>query len=174
MGVVSPIKDRDILEKMKVYLREQSFRNYLIFRIGINLGVPMNHLLNLQVEDIKGKSEFVYRGYRLPICESLQKEILFFVGDREKGLLFRSAASETPLSRFQLYNFLKDAAKKANFSGGVGSMTLRKTFAYWALQEKKIYLPLLSKYLNHHTLSYTLQYIESEGQEEVALLEMNL
>lgn len=164
MGVIGPIKDKQIIERMKEYLREQSTRNYLLFRLGINLGIPIHELLRLQVEDVWGKDEFFSGTYRLRISDSLQKEIAFYVGDRKEGYLFRMR-SDQPLSRFQLYNIMKSAADFAGFEGTVGAMTLRKTFAYWAYKEQKIYLPLLSKYLNHHTVSYTLRFIEAEEEE---------
>ena len=37
---------------MKEYLWERNFRNYLIFRVGINLGLSVQDLLSLKVEDL--------------------------------------------------------------------------------------------------------------------------
>lgn len=175
MSVVNPIKDRQILEKIKNYLQEENTRNYLLFRIGVNLGLPLNELLYLRVEEIVGKEEFFSGGYRLRISESLQKELLFYAGRRDGGYLFRTKADK-PISRFQVYNIIKNAAEAAGFQETVGALTLRKTFAYWAYKEQRIYLPLLSKYLNHHTISHTLKYIGAEkaATEEVCLAEMNL
>lgn len=175
MGVIGPIKDRDIVERMKEYLREQSTRNYILFRLGINLGISMTELLHLRIEDVAGKKEFISGDYRMRISDSLRREIEFYVGDRKAGYLFRMRSNK-PLSRFQLYNILRDAARVAGFTEPVGAMTLRKTFAYWAYKEQKVYLPLLSKYLHHHTVSYTLKYsgIDSEGITEVCLSEMDL
>lgn len=175
MGVIGPIKDKQVMERMKEYLREQSTRNYLLFRLGINLGIPMTDLLHLRVEDVAEKKEFTFGDYRIRISDTLQKEIDFYIGGRKEGYLFRMA-SNRPLSRFQLYNILRDAAEVAGFTEPVGAMTLRKTFAYWAHKEQKVYLPLLSKYLNHHTISYTLKYIDAESDKEinVCLTEMDL
>lgn len=158
MSVINPIKDRLLLEKMKTYLREQSMRNYLLFRIGVNLGVPMQDLLYMRIEDIANKSEFNSGDYQIRISKSLQQEIAFYIGPRKEGYLFRMHANK-PLSRFQLYNILRDAAEKVGITEKVGALTLRKTFAYWAYQDQRIPLALLSKYLNHHTVSYTLRYI---------------
>lgn len=175
MGIVGPIKDKKIVEGIKGYLREQNTRNYLLFRLGINLGLPINELLHLKVEDVLGKSEFISSTYRIRISDSLQKEVAFYIGERKEGYLFRMRSNQ-PISRFQLYNVIKDAAEAAGFKGAVGAMTLRKTFAYWAHKEQRIYLPLLSKYLNHHTVSYTLRFIEAEEEDEenVCLTELDL
>lgn len=175
MGVIGPIKDKQIVDRMKEYLREQSTRNYLIFRLGINLGIPVIELLHLRVEDVAGKDSVLSGNYRMRISESLQKEIAFYVGERKSGYLFRMQTHE-PLSRFQLYNILRDAAEATGFKDPVGAMTLRKTFAYWAYKEPKIYLPLLSKYLNHHTVLHTLKYMEAglDPEMEFCLAEMDL
>lgn len=176
MGVVSPIKNQETIERMKEHLRDRNLRNYLIFRMGINLGIPMNHLLQLKVEDVREKAEFSFEGYRIRISESLQKEIEFFIGNRKEGFLFRSGKNST-ISRFQLYNILKEAADAAGYRGTVGTLTLRKTFAYWAYREQKIYLSVLSKYLGHHTTSYTLNFIDAQQEEsvdEVCIGEMDM
>ena len=39
---------------MKEHLRERNFRNYLIFRVGVNLELLVQDLLNLKVEDLFG------------------------------------------------------------------------------------------------------------------------
>lgn len=175
MGVIGPIKDKNVVEKMKEYLRERNVRNYLIFRVGVNLGLPLKDLLQLRIEEIAGKKELLVGEYQIKISKSLQEEISFYVGQRTEGYLFRIDRNK-PLSRFQLYNILRDAAEAAGFKSAVGGMTLRKTFAYWAHKEQRIYLPLLSKYLNHHTVSHTLKYIEAEkeGFDNICLSEMNL
>lgn len=175
MSMINPITDKVVLEKMKEYLREHSMRNYLIFRIGINLGIPMQDLLHLRIEDIAGKSEFNFGDYQIRISKSLQQEIAFYIGPKKEGFLFRMHANK-PLSRFQLYNILRDAAEKVGVTDNIGALTLRKTFAYWAYEEQRIPLALLSKYLNHHTISYTLRYIGVKENKisKVCLSEMDL
>lgn len=176
LSVVQPIKDQVMLEKIKEYLREQSTRNYLLFRMGINLGLPVNDLLQLRAEEVIDQKDFLYGNYRLHIGESLQKEISFYLGERKKGFLFR-VQQDKPLSRFQLYNIIKEAADAVGFNESVGAMTLRKTFAYWAYKKQKLHLPLLSKYLGHHTVKYTLRYInepENKKNNEVILPDLDI
>jgi Site-specific recombinase XerD len=165
MGVVSPIKDWQVLVQMKEYLRERNFRNYLIFRVGVNLGLSVQDLLNLKVEDLLGKKIFISGDCQIEISESLQEEIKRHLGGRTSGYLFISAQGN-PLSRFQLYGILKHTADAVGFSEPIGAITLRKTFAYWAYRNRQIYLPLLSKYLNHHTVQHTLRYMEIKEDEK--------
>ena len=168
MGVLSPIKDMETLGKMKDYLRERSLRNYLIFRVGINLGLSVQELLQLRVEDVANQEVCTFQKCRIQISPSLQKELQSYIGDRKEGYLFTSSR-DLPLSRFQLYMILQDVAQAAGYKKSIGALTLRKTFAYWAYVEKKIELSLLSKYLNHPTVEYTLGYLgisESKQRED--------
>lgn len=170
MAAMSPIKDKNILESMKGHLKDQSTRNYLIFRVGLNLGLSVQDLLRIKIEDVLDKEIFGRdEKYGIRISPSLQKEIKDYVGERKEGFLFLSSRGK-PLSRFQLYGILKGVARDAGFKGDVGSITLRKTFAYWAYKNRLIYLPLLSKYLNHHTVQYTLRYIDIEEEESQVYL----
>ena len=174
MGVINPIIDRAVLEKMKRYLKDRSPRNYLIFRIGLNFGLSVQELLLLRIEEIVDREVFIYRNCRVQIPESLQFEIKRYVGMTREGYLF-SSAKEKPISRFQLYFVLQKAAKAAGYKESIGAITLRKTFAYWAYQEKTVHLPLLSKYLNHHTVEYTLKYLgieEKEVPEELVSMDL--
>ena len=159
MGVVCPIKDIETLERMKEHLRDRNVRDYLMFRVGLNFGLTVQELLDIQVEDVLNKDYFVYGKYSIRICESLRREIHNYIGSRKEGHLFISSRGK-PISRFQLYGILKSVAKATNFNGSVGAITLRKTFAYWAYRNQLVYLPVLSKYLNHHTVQHTLRYID--------------
>jgi Site-specific recombinase XerD len=175
MGVVAPIKDYHALEQMKKYLRERSLRNYLLFRIGVNLGLSVQELLQLKIEDILNRDSFSNGKYYIRISESLQRDIQHYVASRTSGYMFISAQGN-PLSRFQLYGILKNVAESIGYDQPVGAITLRKTFAYWAYRNQLIYLPLLSKYLNHHTVQHTLQYIDIAEEEEsnVCLMAVDL
>lgn len=164
MGTIQPIKDKRVIEMMGDYLREGNIRNYLIFKVGINLGLSLGTLLSLQVQDIIGKQELLDDKYHIEISETLQKEIEFFIGNRKEGYLFRSWG-EKPMTRFQLYKILRDAAEAVGYEEPIGSSVLRKTFAYWAYTEKKVHLPLLSKYLKHHTIAHTVKYIDVEKND---------
>ena len=165
MGTIGPIMDRKIIEMMKENLRDKNFRNYLMFRIGLNFGLSVQELLRLRIEDIVDRDVFVYRNCQVQIPRSLKYEIDHYIGNQKEGFLFTST-SGSPLSRFQLYMVLQNSAKDAGYRQAIGAITLRKTFAYWAYQEKKDYLPTLSRYLNHQTTKHTLKYLGLEENEE--------
>lgn len=178
MGVVSPIRDKEVLERMKEVLREKNTRDYLLFRIGINFGLSVQELIELRIEHVLDKAELILREYRIQICSSLQNDIRRYVGNGKKGYLFSdSNKRDEPISRFRLYGILKHVAREANFDEPVGALSLRKTFAYWAYTDQTICLPMLSKFLNHHTTYQTLNYIglkREKKSKEIILSSLDL
>lgn len=126
-----PIKKKQALVDIKNILQRQSFQNYLLFRIGISLGIPSNELTQLHSKDLLDKEHFFPNKYGIRIADSLQEEIRYHRKNRGEGFLFR-ASGDGPLSRFQVYNILRNAGKEAGMTEKIGTTTLRKTFAYWA------------------------------------------
>lgn len=55
MNVVEPIRSKKDLRKIEMILRKQSFRDLLIFTIGINCGLRISDILDLDVSDVRGK-----------------------------------------------------------------------------------------------------------------------
>lgn len=175
MSKTSPIKNKQTLVDIKNILQKQSFQNYLLFRIGVNLGIPSNELNQLHSKDLLGKKHFFSGKYGIRIADSLQEEIRYHVKNMGAGLLFR-ASGDRPLSRFQIYNILRDAGQEVGMAEKIGTTTLRKTFAYWAYVDQLIPLSILSKYLGHNTLQYTLKYMELEkdAQAEIYLASLDI
>lgn len=158
MGFVHPIRDKNALEKMKEYLREKNGVAYIALRIGLNLGLPVQKLLDLEVEELLNREVFTCENCDIGVCSSLQKEVRHYLGNRKTGKLFIMASDE-PMTRNQLYGALRGAAKFAGIEEKIGSLSLRKTFAYWAYHENQVELPLLTKYLKHYTQERTLEFI---------------
>ncbi|KXS48513.1 MAG: integrase family protein, partial [Halanaerobium sp. T82-1] len=61
MNKVEPIRDKDKIEEIKNILRQQSYRNYILFVLGINTGLRISDMLKLKVEDVRNKSHIVIR-----------------------------------------------------------------------------------------------------------------
>lgn len=56
MNEVQSIRDKKKIEEMKIELLKSSYRNFLLFVIGINTGLRISDLLKLIVEDVKNKT----------------------------------------------------------------------------------------------------------------------
>ena len=56
MNYVQPIRDKQKIEEIKGYLRQNGSRDLLLFTMGINCGLRVSDLIRLKVIDVKGKS----------------------------------------------------------------------------------------------------------------------
>ena len=166
VGAVSSYEE---IQRVSHVLRKQSLRDYLLFRLGVNLGLRVSDLLNLQVADLKGKEririkdEKSNRSYEFILSETLKEEIAYFLGNQEKGYVFQSRNSGGRLTRQRVYLILRKAAEEAGIDCEIGTQTLRKTFGYWAYK-KGASLESIRRFLGHATTNMTLRYIGIEQE----------
>ena len=55
MKFVEPIMDKRKIELVKVILKKNDFRDYMLFLMGINSGLRISDILKLKVSDVRGK-----------------------------------------------------------------------------------------------------------------------
>ena len=55
MTAVEPIRDKSLIDVVKRILKRQGFRNYLLFIMGINIGLRISDTLKLKVKDVRNK-----------------------------------------------------------------------------------------------------------------------
>ena len=165
MNLVQPIRDKDKIEAMKRALLDSGYRDYMLFVVGINTGLRISDLLQLQVADVRdkthvtiteGKTEKTKRFFLNP---QLREEIVNYIqGMGDEEYLFQSQKGENrPISRVQAYRVLSKAAKAVGLDE-VGTHTMRKTFGYWHYKEFGD-VAYLQELLNHSSQSVTLRYI---------------
>ncbi|PRX19645.1 phage integrase family protein [Orenia metallireducens] len=165
MNRVEAIKDQDKIEEMKSKLFKSSYRDYLLFVIGINTGLRISDILNLKVSDVKDKDHIIInedksgKEKKYLINPQLRKEIdKYIINMKDWQHLFQSQKGHNqPISRVQAYRVLKKAAKELRIND-VGTHTLRKTFAYHHYLKNRD-LALLQDLFNHSSPSLTLNYI---------------
>ncbi|MCT4584072.1 MAG: site-specific integrase [Peptostreptococcaceae bacterium] len=164
MNFVQPIRDLNKIEEIKNIFLKQSYRNYLLFLLGINSGLRISDLLKLKVGDVRNKSHITLKEQKtgktkkFPIY-NITEEINFYI-ESMKGdeYLFQSReGSNKPIGRVQSYNILNKAAKKVGLSE-IGTHTLRKTFGYHFYKKYKD-VALLQELFGHSAPSVTLRYI---------------
>ncbi len=168
MVCVEPIRDKKKIELVKQILKKKSFRNYLLFLIGINSGLRISDILKLKVSDVKNKKyielveQKTNKFRRFPITKSYKSEIDKFVCDKNlQDWLFTGNNSKKPLSRVQAYRIIHKACIAAEIQARIGTHTLRKTFGYHFYKKNKD-IALLQHILNHSNPSVTLRYIGIE------------
>ena len=165
MNLVQPIRDKDKIEAMKRALLDSGYRDYMLFVVGINTGLRIRDLLQLQVADVRDKTHVTItegktdKTKRFFLNPQLQEEIASYIqGMDDHQYLFESQKGENrPISRVQAYRVLSKAAKAVGLEE-VGTHTMRKTFGYWHYREFGD-VAYLQELLNHSSQSVTLRYI---------------
>ncbi|KPH76081.1 site-specific integrase [Oceanobacillus caeni] len=170
MNFVQPIRDPELIRAIKIYLREKSYRNYMLFVTGINSGLRISDILELRVSDTK-KPYFnlteikTKKKKRIEMTPGLRKEFKEYVKDKEDyEFLFKSREGvNKPIGRSMAYKILRDAASQFGLDD-IGTHTLRKTFGYHFYKQYKN-VAILQKIFNHSDPKITLMYIGIDQDE---------
>lgn len=166
LELVQPIRDKKQIEAMKIELKKSCYRDYLLFYVGINVGLRISDILKLKVSHVRGQSHLVIREKktdklkRIAIVPDLANELAMYTeGMQDDEYLFKSQKGENqPITRIQAYRILNKAAQAVGIGGEIGTHTLRKTFGYHFYQKTKD-VALLQALFNHSSPSVTLRYI---------------
>ncbi|MGM0438761.1 MAG: site-specific integrase [Bacillota bacterium] len=165
MNKVEPIRDKNKIKEIKSILKKKSYRNYMLFVLGINTGLRIGDLLSLKVEDVRNKSHIIIKEQKTSknkqflINENLRRELNEYIeGMAEHEYLFQSRVGKNKaLSRFQAYRILSAAGREAGLER-IACHSTRKTFGYHHYKRYKD-VALLQKLFNHSSPSITLDYI---------------
>ena len=189
MEFVHPIRSIEKISQMKQVLKKHSTRDLLLFVAGINLGIRVQDLLNLKLEDVydfetnttkefliiedgvteKKSYYYINKQVNKVLTEYIQKNDL-----KPTDFLFKSKKNDLPITRQQAYRIINGAAKEIGLEENIGMHTLRKTFGYHAYR-KGIAISILMEIFHHSTHSETLNYIGINKQEKVHIrVDVNL
>ena len=166
MKYVQPIRDKNKIEEIKSYLKQNGSRDLLLFTMGINTGLRISDLLKLKVIDVRNKSHVEIKEQktgkikRFPLLGNLQSMIEeYSKGKLDNEYLFRSReGANKPITRVMAYLIINEACQKAGIIDSIGTHTLRKTFGYHHYQQLHD-VAILQYLLNHSSPSITLRYI---------------
>ncbi|WFP05501.1 site-specific integrase (plasmid) [Bacillus velezensis] len=173
MNMVSPIRDIKQLELLKMYLREKSKRDNLMFMVGISSALRISDILKLKVKDIwdgKMPKDFIYlheektgKYKRFPITENLEKAIIDYMKEynpKQESYLFfsRNGNGNKPISRQQAAYILSSAADFVGIKEPISTHSMRKTWGYWAYKRGHS-LALIMEALNHSSIGMTKKYL---------------
>lgn len=167
MNFVQPIRDRELLENVKSYLKADSERNYMLFSLGINTGLRISDILPLKKVDVFNRTHIVVvekktkKRKMLQITPQLQREIRKYCRNLNLGdddYLFQSRQGDNqPITRSMAYKILRKATEEFGIEQ-IGTHTMRKTFGYH-LYKKTKNVAVLQKIFNHSSPDITLRYI---------------
>lgn len=168
MNVVEPIRNKKDLLKVEKYLLNESgeygLRNLLMCLLGTNCGLRISDILNLNVKDVKNKSDVelieIKTGKRkkFPINDKLKPLIHQFTKDRNDNEPLFLSKYGNRMERTQSYRIFNNACKKVGINYRIGTHTLRKTFGYHHYKKYKD-VAILQKIFNHSSPTVTLIYI---------------
>lgn len=170
---VNAIKNKRQIENMKKVLKSNNMRDYLLFVMGINVGLRISDLLDLRISDVvnfngkvkpdvtikEGKTKKIRTFTINKSTSNAIKEYLSTLDYSMDWYLFKSRKGiNSPISRVQAWKVLNDSAKVCGITEDIGTHTLRKTFGYWSYKQG-IDITLLQKVFNHSSPAITLRYI---------------
>ncbi|PEE96971.1 integrase [Bacillus thuringiensis] len=178
---VQPIRSKEQIEDMKWALKRHcSERDYILFLIGINTGLRVSDLLQIQTETIvklkqKKRKEFKIKEgktkkERIINLTSIFNEVYSYAQTlTTSSWLFPSRKGDQPISKIQVYRQLQKAGDFADIES-IGTHTMRKTFGYWFYKQTKD-VAMLQEILNHSTPQITLKYIGINKEEKDNVLD---
>lgn len=185
-NLVEPVKDKKDIEAVEECLAKESIRNQLIWVFGINTGLRISDILDLNIENVINRSyvEITERKTgkykKFPLNNKLKLLLKKYLDEREKTY---SIADEEPLfvgkkhqrlNRSQVYRFLNETCEKLKLKVNIGTHTMRKTFGYHHYKENRD-VALLMRIFNHSSPNITLRYICIEQEEiDVSYMQFEL
>lgn len=176
---VEPLKNIKDITKIKTYLKgKDNLRDYMLFIVGINVGLRAGDLLSLKIKDVINSDgrindnvtiyeEKTNKKRNFTINNSSKEAIELYLSSTANysndDWLFKSRKGNSPLTVESTHKIIKSVIRELNIKGNYGTHTLRKTFAYHTyinnVRDNPSILQTLQKVLNHSTPSMTLRYI---------------
>lgn len=187
MELVYPITDRHKLDAMADYLYNKSLRDYIMFEIGINIGIRVTDFTQQKVqfyreacekgfvEMVPKKTAKYNKKVVVPINKDLNKLIQEYIKDKDDtDWMFPSRKKGYSITREQVYRILNEAADAVGITDNIGCHSMRKTFGYWHYYYNHD-IRLLMDIFNHSSEEVTLRYIGvSEEKKRESMECMNL
>jgi len=169
--LVEPIKQKNDIKVIEEYLKNKNLRNRLIFAFGINTGLRVSDILNLNVGDVLNKTHVKIKEKKtgklkiFPLNNKIQNLLKDYLKNKNENEPLFIGKKKKRLNRSQVYRFLNEACKELGLKENIGTHTMRKTFGFFFYKQFND-VALLQKILNHSTPSITLRYI-GIAQEEI-------
>ncbi|WP_294378188.1 tyrosine-type recombinase/integrase [uncultured Clostridium sp.] len=170
MKKVKPILNDMKIKEIEQYLKNNNYRDYILFLCGITMGLRISDILNLKIKDVYEK-DIIYltekkTGKRKEIALSklLKKELKVYCEDKDKEqyLIKSRNGLNKPIGRDRAYRIIKNVANKFKLKN-IGTHSLRKTFGRKYYQKYED-IEGLREYFNHSSITETRKYIGLEQE----------
>lgn len=175
----NPIKEKELILDMQDYLKDENYRNYILFVVGISTGYRAGDLVKLKVRDIK---EALNNGY-FEILENkklnsrnIKKENIrprrvkiiskvsvilkkYIKGKKDYEYLFKSRkGTNKHISVSHVSRILRNSGEKLGL-GNITAHSMRKTYAYSLYIDSDKNITLVKEMLGHSSEKITKRYI---------------
>lgn len=190
MSTTQPIRDPEKLHEFKDYYRKlhPNIRNYTLCILGLNTALRITDILQLKWGDIYDFPENRFYSHVTVTEKKTGKTSTIALNNASIDALMyhmlalhHTPAPETylftsrkgqnqPLSRYQAFRIIKEAAQSIGLNQHVSCHSLRKTFGYYAWKQG-IPPALLMNIYNHSSYRITKRYlgIEQDDRDNVFL-----
>lgn len=159
-------------------------RMFVMFEVGIHMGMRIGDMLELRVGDIRGKDYYEFdpqktrthkniinykaKHLRLPVAATLRKMVSeMYKGQDDDAYLLQSHKGGA-ISRQQAWRDMQEIKRLCGVKQNIGCHTLRKTFGYHVYRRTKD-VAALQEWFQHSTQEMTLIYIGIRDDERRAL-----
>jgi integrase len=175
---VEPIKSLKDISKIKQYLiGKENKRDYMLFTVGINIGLRAGDLLSLKIKDVMQDGivvdkvtvyeEKTDKKREFDLNSSTKAAIRLYLDTfnivETDSYLFKSRKGDGALTVESAHKIIKTTLRELNIKGNYGTHSLRKTFAYHIyinnIRTNPTIINTLQKMLNHSSAAVTLRYI---------------
>lgn len=183
MSITYPIKSKKSLACFKDYYAtiKPNPRNYTLIVMGLNTAFRIGDLLQLQWKDVCDTSDGQLHTHICIKEQKTGKQRIVPINPAEKqaltsyyavcknncpdDYLFPSIRNKTlPISRYQAYRIVKEAASESGLEQHISCHSLRKTFGYHAWKQGTPPAMLMDLY-NHSSYRVTKRYLGIEQEE---------
>lgn len=184
MKFVQPIRDIETIIQIKNFLKVRSFRDYLLFAMGIHSGLRIADLLNLKVWQVRNQLHVTFiaektknrrrkrrKEKKFIIHPDYRDDLEMFIRDMpDHAYLFASrqrkaktGAVGQPIRRETAWRMLSKAAKHFGLKE-IGCHSLRKTWGYHMIintppEQSAYVMALLMEAFGHEAQEETLRYL---------------
>lgn len=174
--MIEPIRDLEKLEQFKKELMKKNYRDYLLFKTGLNTGLRVSDVRTLIVDMIRDPHGTMKNHISIiekktgktkvfVINPELKQELKDYTENMNAGeYIFKSRKGENkPLTNTQVWRIIKECAEKCGLEN-IATHTMRKSFSYHFIKQFND-IASLQLILNHSSSETTLSYAGIKQEE---------
>ena len=181
--LTTPIKKIEDIDLIKNYfLKNEKYRDYCLFIIGINTSLRISDILKIRWNDVydfetqKFREHLILREQKtgklncIALNESCQKALVLqmkykYPNFQDDFIFYSKNNAQKHISRNRAWHIIKQAALDNRIDGNISCHSLRKTFGYHAWKSGG-QPALIMEIYNHSNIEITKRYLSIDQDEK--------